>query len=524
MPAYLSNGQIYIATQYNAALVEAIKTVPGRVWDSKDRVWKIPAKPYYARQVIDVLKPYRVEIKPDLQDLAAEKKAKNNLRAEDFRAVDGKMPYDYQLEAVDFADANGGRVINADDVGLGKTAEALMWLRYRKVGGVIVVCPASVTYKWRAEFNNWYPEIKHISILETGNKTWPADTEVIITSYDQMRIEVERLKTFRPNAVVFDECHRLKDYKSLRTKAAKDLARGVGYVFGLSGTPIKNRPNELYNLLNLLDPAAWNWNSFMRRYCFDGNTYQGSNNLAELEERLRSIMIRRMKRDVSDQMSKLTRTIVPMQVDQRTYMKLYTEDHKTWENLIGRVPKNQLDWLQGMRQWITHAKSDAALEWAEDFLNSSEEKLVVYCGFLDIVAKWEQALSSFGVSKIVGSVSQSDRQKVINDWQTSKRKRVMLLTSAGGEGIDLFGKNGIQCSTLLFVAREWSPADEMQVEGRLDRTGQEYPVQCVYLLAEGTLDIKINELIEKKRAILKQAIGIYTPDTSILPDLMKLKG
>lgn len=514
MPAYIRDKRLILSFAYNAAAVEAIKALPARQWDKTNKYWTVPANPYFARAILPICAKYHIEVRPEVKSMADEQIVDHI--DFDFN-VNGFKPYPFQTQAVTFLESVGGRGLIADDVGTGKSIEVLLYLRYKNIRHFLIVCPASVTYKWEIEIKRWYPEIENVHIV--GRKD--EGGEVSVTSYGLLTRRLSQIKG--PwEAVVLDEGHYISNYKALRTKAVRELCRGISKIIAVTATPIRNRPSELYNLLNILDPVAWNWASYMQRYCYDGVNYQGAKNLKELEYRLRTTMLRRHKRDVMDQMPSLTRTYVPIEVDEVVYQKLYVGDAKTWTKEMGRPAADELSIVNGLKYWTTVEKAKAIIEWAEDFLDSSDEKLVIYAGYHKVIAMLEQALSKYGVTRITGEISQAERSRIIQSWQTTTEHRVMLLTSAGGEGIDLFGKSGINCSTLLFVSREWTPAMEMQIEGRLDRTGQEYPVQIVYPIARSTLDEQINHLIEEKRHLMKETVGIYQPDVSILPDLLSM--
>jgi SNF2 family DNA or RNA helicase len=281
--------------------------------------------------------------------------------------------------------------------------------------------------------------------------------------------------------------------------------------------------------MNLLDPFDWTWVNFFNRYCGGEEMgYNGATNLDDLNERLKSIMLRRFKTDVLDQLPAFTRTHVPVSLEPKernTYDGLASQNPTTIVNLFPGSKgyfANPLDWLNAIRQYLERLRLSRVEDWAEDFLSSGTGKLVIYCGFKSSVARLEESLKEYGVAKITGDVSNSNRQEIIDRWQTTNDKRVMLLTSAGGEGIDLFGKNGIECSTLVFAGREWSPMVEEQIEGRLDRMGQTFPVEAVYLTIQGTVDEDIDALIEEKRTIIRDALGLEAVDTNIVGDLFEI--
>jgi SWI/SNF-related matrix-associated actin-dependent regulator 1 of chromatin subfamily A len=516
MPATVSGTEITLRFSYKPAIVAAVKDIPGRSWDDKQRVWTLPATPWHARQVIEKLSNH-ITVELDVKKLANKDKL-DLLHADDDLIDDLSVgeykPYPFQAAVVPVIDQWKGRAILSDECGVGKTPESLIWARHRRVSRFLVVCPASVAYKWEREIQRWYPEVINPQVIATG-KT-PISGHVQIISYALMTNRITELCKQKYDLIIFDEAHALRN-RCKRTTAATQLSKGVPYLLFLTGTPIVNRPIELFPILSMLDNKTWTWNSFVKRYCF--NEYQGykaAENLDELEERLRGVMIRRFKRDVSDQMPAFTRTVVPFDLidaERKIYKKLWVEDPYTFRTLFPAtegVCKNTAVWLGYLRQWFEGVRALHVAEWAEDFLTGSDtRKLVIYCDYKRTARLLEDMLYTYGVLKITGDVAQKDRQPIIDRWQNELSERVMILTAAGGEGIDLFGRGEIDSSTIVFAGRAWSPAAEEQIEGRVDRTGQQYPVEAVYLVARDTIDEDIHALIEGKRSVIKQSVRLY---------------
>ncbi len=166
--------------------------------------------------------------------------------------------YPYQKRGVLRIERFGGRVLLSDAMGLGKTIQALTWLKRfrkrRKTLPAIVVCPASLKWNWEIE------TLKHIGvqadILEGVNppKRFRPQSKLIILNYDILKAWLPVLKSWDPQTVVLDECHYAQNRSTQRSKAARNLCESVPYVLALSGTPLTNRPAELWSVLNLIRP------------------------------------------------------------------------------------------------------------------------------------------------------------------------------------------------------------------------------------------------------------------------------
>lgn len=525
----LRGSEIHIWFRYDPERVALIRTLPDRKYDGDNKVWTMPATAWHARQLIDKLSGGPLEIGEDVRHLASQDQRDWNHSTLDL-SVGDLRPRPYQAGAVEFLQHIGGRGIIGDDVGLGKTIEAISYCRFIGIDRFLVVSPASVLYKWEREIKLWYPEVANlVHVIPTGKTSLQVGT-IHIISYDLMRRMYRELRARKYKLLIFDEVHKIRNHKTLQCEAAKTLASGIPYILGLTGTPMFNRPRELFNILNILDDKAWQWYPFFSRYCgwHKGGSADGAFHLDELAERLRGIMLRRFKRDVLDQIPPITRTVVPIHLSEeaiRNYRLLEQEDPGIIQRLFPNGKgyfTNHLDWLAALRQFLEQCRAQSVADWAEDFLEASEGKLVIYCGYKSTVKFLREFLEKWGVLEITGEISNKDRQTINDRWQNTRHERVMLLTSAGGEGIDLFGKNGIDCSTILFAGRDWSPESERQVEGRLDRLGQTFPVEAVYLVCQNTIDEDIARLIESKRETIRDVVRVPDADSRIVSDLVEV--
>jgi len=188
---------------------------------------------------------------------------------------------------------------------------------------------------------------------------------------------------------------------------------------------------------------------------------------------------------------------------------IHTDEYKKELRSVNK--KNVLTKIGSMYHIIGREKAKVAVEWAHDFFAQAEPnvKLVLAAHHLDIIDYLRRELREYGTTWITGDVSQADRDARIDAFQRKPRPRCIIINRSGGEGIDLFGKDGVDASTLLFVERQqFSPAIEGQIEGRLDRVGQGSPVNSYYLVAIGTFDVEIAEIIEKKWQTLDDIIDM----------------
>jgi len=423
--------------------------------------------------------------------------------------------YPFQVEACQFIEDHGGRAILGDEQGLGKTVEALTWLNTRPdIGHVLVVVPANVTYKWAREVETW---TKRKPLILKGYTTdIPKGWSVLICSYNVMMHRFREFSEMNFGLIMWDECHHLRGNRRKTKRVASALKLQSTYMMALSGTPFLNRPIELFNVLDMIQPGMWNLGKYGNRYCggfdyWDG-PLKGATNRSELKSKLSSVMIRRLKHDVLDDLPDISRIILPVNIRTADYTKALKEMN----------PANAMTKVMELWHIIGREKAKVAVEWVKDFFEQHEpnKKLVVYAHHLDVIDYMKEGLREYGAFNIDGRVAPAKRDQLITTFQSGSTRRVAIINKAGGEGIDLFGIDGVDASTIIFVERQWSPAIEEQAEGRLDRIGQRNPVTAYYLMALETYDPDMAQVIEGKRAIVRDVVGLKDIETTTRQDVI----
>lgn len=503
--ANVPNKTLDISFPYDTRLVDAVRKLPDRKWDKKRGVWTVPYSRYHAKQVLAGLEKLEFDFDPRIFKLAEDD---TKVRVTYFQNRDGLFPF--QSEAVDFIHKNKGRVIIADDMGLGKTIESLAWIRERPdLQSILIVSPSSVVYKWEREIKKWVGEDQTVSVIRTGKESLP-DSRFLIMSYAIMVSQQQKLALKKWDVMVLDEAHRIKSLTSQRARSAHSLL--ADHTLLLTGTPMLNRPMEMFSLLKMIDPVEWNnYFKFGVRYCdghknYFGWDFTGASNLGELKDRMKGVMIRRTKGEVLDQLPDLTRTRIKVEV-RRAEITQALSSLQVWLQENGRGTKENraeaMVRLTKLRQAIGLAKAPVVVDMVEDILEQNDsQKVVVYAVHHSVVAYLESAMKKWGVSTITGEVPQQDRQKRIDAFQNRHSPRVMIISSAGGEGIDLY-----RADKIIFCEREWVPGVEEQAEARCHRMGQKNAVEAMYLIASETVDRQMDDLIERKRDLVKELVG-----------------
>jgi len=525
------SGRLLLEFPYQPDVVAAVKDIPGRLWDVKKRVWSVP--PVF--MVVEVADRYGFSISDTLRKTLLtsakreaellEKSASTDAEVEIATLQGTLMPY--QKAGVVYA-SSVGRCLIADQMGLGKTVEAIATLELRDAFPAVIVCPASLKENWRREINKWLP---HRSVNIVSGKSDIVNCDVNVVNYDILYKFVEPIQHLGVNGVVLDESHYVKTSSSKRTKAAKEIATGVsksGIVLLLSGTPVTNRPSELVSqleIMGMLGRFGGKW-AFLKRYAgahhngFGWDT-SGASNLGELNTKLRqNCYIRRTKDEVLKELPDKSRNIVHLEPGGKGYREYVSaeDDLVLFLREHGYKAKDSSEHLartQVLKRLAAWSKMDAVEEWIDSFLESCDRKLVVFAHNVDVV---DHLAEKYGNLRISGRDNLDERQAAVDAFQADPKARVIVLNlQAGGVGITLTAG-----SDVVFVQMGWTPAEHDQAEDRCHRIGQKNNVQAWYLLASGTIDEDIYDLVDAKRVVVDAVTeGDEIEQESLIKDLMK---
>ena len=423
--------------------------------------------------------------------------------------------FPFQLVGVRFAELSSGRCVIGDDMGLGKTLQAIAYAAlHPEMFPVLIVCPAIVKYNWANEINKWLVDAD-VKVIKNGSDDI-GECNFTVINYDLMSKKRNELLAREYGLVIFDESHYLKNPKAKRTQACMVIAGLADSVLCLTGTPITNRPKEFFTTLEMLRPSEWKGKKYEyeRRYC-DGHkndwgywVADGSSNEQELHQMTRDFMIRRLKEEVMHELPdkiRQTDVIVPHHTHMSEYVALRREWVETFERLRAqnKVPPGFiLNMLSALRTKCGHIKIDRTVEWIEKYEAENDKPLVVFTHHLDVMEGVKKQLTDRRVETIHGGVSAQRRTEIVADFQANKYDVLICSISAANMGITLTAAD-----TVLFVEREWVPAYEEQAEARIHRIGSTGDtVWAVYLTVEGTMDIKLNNVIEAKRGVISSIV------------------
>ena len=432
---------------------------------------------------------------------------------------EGRELYPFQYVGVQFAQLAGGRCLIGDDMGIGKTIQALAYIALNQDKlPALVVCPANVKYNWAKEAEAWLPNLS-VSVVEGRSKGDIEPADIIVCNYDIMNGRMNQLIDMDINIVVCDESHYLKNSKAKRTEATLEVAKQSHAALCLSGTAITNRPVEFFTTLNLVRPNEFNsFYNYGQRYCDAHNNgwgwdYSGSSNSGELHERTRDFCIRRLKSEVLTELPDKQRTLHTVKPSKRELTD-YNALHASWidewnhHQEAHTMPKGfVLNMLTDLRHECGKMKAASAVDYISEYINITGKSIVVFAHHKDVLKEIHGGLASLKenvprVAVIAGGVTAEARQQRVQAFQAGQVDVMLCSTVAAKEGITL-----TKADTVLFVEREWVPAWEEQAEDRVYRIGQDSDsVQAVYLTVAGTIDEKFNAVVEAKRAVVKAVL------------------
>ena len=441
-----------------------------------------------------------------------------------------------------------GKAILADSMGLGKTTQAIV-AAHAMSNGAVVLCPASLKTNWAREIL-LVDDNATIEIADAGG-TYHYHTgdgsRWYIANYDiaeRERVHSE-IAAHMPTTLIMDEAHYIKNGSAARSKAAVAYAQTAANVFLLTGTPILNRPMELYNLLKAIDHpmtrSKSSWYSFARQYCggfmrefwrnvkdprtgrYERRKVQfldtsGATHLDELAEVLKPVYLRRTKDVLGDKLPQkiIDNTVVEIAPE---YRSAYTSAWDDYMNYITNAPQGSEDEkrdlvkvemarhiieINKLKQVASKGKVPHVIEAIAEIVEQGE-KVIVFTQYRDTLARIVAELKARKIRgvKLSGDDDAQARQTAVDYFQNDDAIKVFVANiKAGGVGLTLTA-----ASTVLFADMEWTPALHSQAEDRAHRIGQSKLVNVHYFIAKDTVDEDIVELLGKKQQVIDKILA-----------------
>ena len=527
---------LFISFGYDEKIVNIIRELPDRYWDTKTKEWEVPSKKL--SYLIDNLSNYEITINtPIIKDEPMHEVPANF----EFKT----KPFKHQIEGFNYG-LNNDRWLLGDEQGLGKTKQVIDIAMAKKLergySHCLIICGIN-GLKW-----NWYSEIETHSnetgwilgqrrrgnkVIVDGNKAKLDDLQhlddlpyFIITNVESLRNEpilkklVSLCNTGKINMIAADEVHKMKNPSSQQGKAFLKLQTET--MIAMTGTPLMNQPLDLYIILKWLGYEKHTFYAFKNHYCvmggFGGYEIVGYRYLSELQEELNGLMLRRLKDEVLD-------------LPEKTHINEYVEmSKKQWDiykevqaDIVSNIDKikmanNPLSELIRLRQATGYTgilsstiQESAKLDRMEELVADAVEngkKVVIFSNWTQMTdVIYKRLYKKYGTRIITGDISEYERKTAVNEFQHVKDVKVLIGTiGAMGTGLTLTAG-----TVEIFMDEPWNKALKDQAEDRCHRVGTTQNVTIYTLMCKDTIDERIHQIVENKGFMADAIVDGETP-------------
>ena len=462
----------------------------------------------------------------DQREYKARTSALQSITDKDLDALLKVSLYPYQKEGIRFA-YQAGKAIIADEMGLGKTIQAIgtaeLMKKNKLIGSVLIVCPTSLKYQWKKEIDKFTDS--SVVVIEGNHlqrkQLYEAEEFYKIVSYNSMSNDVKILRLLRTDFLIMDEVQRLKNWKTQISQSARHI--DADYAVVLSGTPLENKLEELYSVMQFVDQYCLGpYYQFMDQTVVTNETGKvvAYKNLNEVGERLKSVLIRRRKRDVALQLPERQDKIlfVAMTKEQREmhdeYQVQVSQLVQKWSRnrfLSEKDRKRLLLFLSQMRMvcdstYILDQKSryDTKVEETMNILRnvfeSGDEKVVIFSQWERMARLIAAELDKIGVryEYLHGGVPSEKRKDLMQSFTENPESRVFISTDAGSTGLNLQ-----VASILINIDLPWNPAVLEQRIARIYRLGQQRNIQVINMVASQTIEERMLSTLNFKSSLFE---------------------
>ena len=441
-------------------------------------------------------------------------------------SVFSREPKPHQIPGVKALLAND-KFILADEMGVGKSSQAIMAAVLGRFKKILVVCPASLKLNWRIEIG-YCDDINNVSIIEGSNyhnnSKWTIINYDILKNHhhtpgkgiDTSKLIPSNIDLSKFDLVIADECQKLSNSQSGRAKIFKDFSARIPTRWLLTGTPISNKPMDFFSLLDLCEsPLATNWQSFVIRYCkgfqvknkATGKSFwkvTGASNLDELRNYTCDLILRRTKAELNLPPKTTKASYIPLE-DSNGYNQ-FIDEYDQWvrdmkEQEIELPMTAHLAKLTAVRQLLSKDKVKSTIDLAEDYIEQGH-KVIIFSCFTDTIVSIHDHFKKTSVL-VNGATNLKNRQAAVDAFQNNDKITVFCGNIiAAGVGLTL-----LKGTVLIFNDLDWVPSNHAQASNRSHRLGQKNEVHVIYQLVVDTIDITMFEMLQKKMDVIGTILG-----------------
>ncbi len=434
----------------------------------------------------------------------------------------------YQLDGIAFV-AGAGRAVIADEMGLGKTIQGVgvaeFLAREAGIKRVLVICPTSLKSQWRNEVRKFCDRGVQL-ISGSGDERAAQYTSgefFTVCNYEQVLRDISIIEQAHWDLIILDEGQRIKNWEAKTTRVIKGLRSKFALV--LSGTPLENRLDELYSVVQFIDDRRLGPGfSFFHRHRVtnEKGKVTGYRNLAELREKLKPILLRRTRASVQQDLPPRTTEILRFTPTDEQ-MSMHTNHLQQVSRIVGKKFLTEMDLLKLQKELQAcrmsadstflvdkqapgfSSKLDGLADLMARLFEEDDRKAVLFSEWTTMLNLIEPIVKKLGLKfvRLDGSVPQKQRQALVNEFQTDPQCRLFLTTNAGSTGLNLQAAN-----TVINVDLPWNPAVLEQRIARAYRMGQKRPVDVYVLVTEDTLEERLLGTLAAKQELANAALDV----------------
>jgi SWI/SNF-related matrix-associated actin-dependent regulator 1 of chromatin subfamily A len=475
------NAQGQIIMPYEAENIDLIKSLPGARWNPNNRHWTVSLNMSDRSRILDIADRIGLDVDQSLRNVEVTHQAQNAMHV-------GLYPF--QIEGVNFISQKSKSLLG-DEMGLGKTVQSLMAIPLNGAG--LVICRAGLKYNWLDETKKWRKDLTPVVLKGRNNFRWPKNGELVIINNDILPEEFntpkkfdsesmnsywDRLKTYREGlkkifpqmneiVLIVDEAHDYKNNHAARSRKVKEIVKMSHKVIGLTGSPLNNRPEDLFHVLDVLGLAKdsfGSWDNFQKLFGCEYESIRTRGRYINktiwgkpkpiVPELLRRVMLRRRREEVLPDLPKKTYTnmiVGDVDSDLKKSLDCLWGEWKGFVENSNELPP--FEKFSEIRERLARSRIPAML----DYIENSEEQEVPLVVFSSHLAPLDALLFRPGWAVITGLATSEKRQEIVRAFQAGKLKGVGVSIQAGGVGINLS-----HAWKALFVDLDWTPAANWQ--------------------------------------------------------------
>ena len=440
---------------------------------------------------------------------------------------------------------NGGHGLLADEMGLGKTLQVLTLIAHyaKNQRSSIIVSPASVVPVWKHEIEHWYPDLE-VKIVKSDELPKKEKGVLWLSSYSQIRLNIQRIKSEKFEYVVLDEAQCIKNPRAKVTQACS-LINGE-FRLAITGTPLENKLLDLWSIFNFLMPGLMGSMNQFEAVLQSERDKDVSKFVKHLKKQIDPFILRRLKERVAKELPEKTEVdlICPIKSQQRDLYSQYlnrgssemvTKEAKNQE--LGTIMQTKAFSLFALLTRLRQVCCDPGIipgvdfdiedsgkiivllsRLSEAFDGKKKRKVVIFSQFVKFIDRLNPLLKkhfpNLNIYELTGSTR--DRSKPVREFQEDENPAIILVSlKAGGTGVTLNSAD-----YLFMMDPWWNPAVENQAIDRVHRIGQKSPVFIYRMITKGTIEERIQSLKSEKKALFDSALK----DVRIIDDIQEYFG